>query len=324
MPKLSVVVPVYNVLDYLEKCVASVQAQTLEDWELLLVDDGSTDGCGALCDRLAGEDPRVRAIHQENQGLGGARNTGIAAAQGEFLLLLDSDDWLAPEIAAHAVAAAERCGADMVLFGLRTEAEAGGPSREARESLPQGEAMTLAGRPDLLLTLPSAANKLYRRALFERTGARYPSRVWYEDLRTTPKLLAEARSVVYLDEIGYHYLQRAGSIMRGRDVARNGEILDAMDDLLAWFEEKGLSEKFWDELEYLALYHAYLMASARVIRLDRRDPLLGRLAAYVGERFPRYRENPYRARLTRNEKLLFSLLEKRQYALIGLLFKIKG
>ena len=81
MPKTSVIVPVYNVQDYLQKCVDSVLAQTEQDWELILVDDGSGDSSGPLCDSLAQSDPRVRVIHQENRGLGGARNTGIEAAQ---------------------------------------------------------------------------------------------------------------------------------------------------------------------------------------------------------------------------------------------------
>ena len=93
--RFSVVIPAYNVADYLEKCVASVRAQTCADWEVLLVDDGSTDGVtGKLCDVLGQGDDRFRVIHQENGGLGTARNTGMEAARGEYLVFLDSDDYL--------------------------------------------------------------------------------------------------------------------------------------------------------------------------------------------------------------------------------------
>ena len=98
MPKASVIVPVYNVEGYLEKCVQSVLAQTEKDFELLLVDDGSTDHSGKLCDTLAQTDSRIRVIHQQNQGLGGARNTGIREAKAPWILLADSDDWIEPEI----------------------------------------------------------------------------------------------------------------------------------------------------------------------------------------------------------------------------------
>ena len=92
MPKISVIVPVYKVEAYLQECVDSILAQTFEDFELILVDDGSPDNCGAICDAYAGKDSRVKVIHQENQGLSGARNTGIEASKGEFLTFVDSDD----------------------------------------------------------------------------------------------------------------------------------------------------------------------------------------------------------------------------------------
>ena len=98
--RFSIVVPAYNVKDYLEKCVLSVTGQTCGDWEAILVDDGSTDGAtGALCDRLAAEHgSRSRVIHQENGGRGAARKTGMEAAAGEYLLFLDSDDYIAPDL----------------------------------------------------------------------------------------------------------------------------------------------------------------------------------------------------------------------------------
>ena len=98
--RFSVVIPAYNVADYLEKCVASVAAQTCADWEAILVDDGSTDGAtGGLCDALAARyGARVRVIHQENGGLGAARNTGLSAAAGEYVVFLDSDDYIAPDM----------------------------------------------------------------------------------------------------------------------------------------------------------------------------------------------------------------------------------
>ena len=125
LPKATVVVPVYNVENYLIKCVDSILAQTEPDFELLLVDDGSTDGSGGLCDKLAERDGRVRVIHQENQGLGGARNTGIQAAVGDWLLLVDSDDWIEPQTLEKALEAGLREEADLVVFGYRSVDEAG-------------------------------------------------------------------------------------------------------------------------------------------------------------------------------------------------------
>ena len=91
---ISVIIPVYNAVKYIQKCVESIQKQTFQDWELILVDDGSKDGSASLCDKLAGMDHRIRVIHQKNQGVSGARNTGIEAAIGEYIMFVDADDWI--------------------------------------------------------------------------------------------------------------------------------------------------------------------------------------------------------------------------------------
>ena len=117
--RFSVVIPAYNVADYLEKCVASVRAQTCADWEVLLVDDGSTDGVtGKLCDALGQGDDRFRVIHQENGGLGAARNTGMEAARGEYLVFLDSDDYLAPHMLETLRQRIEATHCDVYTFGF--------------------------------------------------------------------------------------------------------------------------------------------------------------------------------------------------------------
>lgn len=324
MPKASVIVPVYNVEAYLEKCVQSILRQTEQDFELLLVDDGSTDSSGQLCEELAKKDSRIRVIHQENQGLGGARNTGIREAKGDWLLLVDSDDWIEPEILEKSLEAGLREEADMVVFPFRSVDEEGRELAVFRENVPLDRALSLKERKDILLTAPVAWNKLYRTAFFRETGLAYPSRVWYEDIRTTPKLMALARRMVFISDIGYNYLQRQGSIMNSGKVARNVEIIEAFDDILPWFREHGLFAEYRQELEYLAVFHAYLTASVRVILADRKSPLLARLAAYLQEQFPTWRKNAYLPRLGAKRRLLVSLLGMKWYWAVALLFKLKG
>ena len=324
MPKASVIVPVYKVEEYLEKCVQSILAQTERDFELILVDDGSPDRCGALCDSLAQTDPRVRVIHQENQGLGGARNTGIREARGDWLLLVDSDDWIEPKILEKAMEAGLREEADLVMFAFRTVDEQGRELGVFREDMPKERGIGLQEHKEALLTAPCAWNKLYRRSFFQGTGLAYPPRVWYEDLRTTPKLMAKAGRMVFLDGVGYNYLQRQGSIMKSANLERNREILDAFDDLLPWFRKEGLFEAYRRELEYLAVFHVYLTAGVRVALADRKSPLLRELAAYVEERFPGWRQNPYLPKLGGKRRLLVSLLQKKWYWAVSLLFKLKG
>ncbi len=324
MPKASVIVPVYNVKDYLEKCAASILCQTEKDFELLLIDDGSTDGSGELCDVLARKDSRVRVIHQENRGLGGARNTGIEAAAGDWLLFVDSDDWLEPEVLEKALAAGEQESAEMVLFSFRSVDPQGKSLGEFHDRLPLEVPFTAETQRDVFLASPCAWNKLYRRELFLRTGVRYPPRVWYEDIRTTLKLLAAAGGIVHLNYVGYNYLQRPGSITNNINAERNAEILEAFEDIFAWFRERDRFEQYRDELCFLAVYHVLIAASVRVIRIDRKNPLVGRFRRYVQEQFPEYRQNPYLSTLTGNQKIILSLLEKKLYGAVALIFKVKG
>lgn len=324
MPKTSVIVPVYNVKDYLAKCVASILGQTERDFELLLIDDGSTDGSGALCDSLAETDSRVQVIHQENQGLGGARDTGIDNARGEWLMFVDSDDWIEPDVLEKALVSAEREDADIAVFPFRSVDETGRELRRFSENIEKEIGFSPEGRKDFLLISPSAWNKLFRASLFAKTGARFPHRVWYEDIRTTPKLLTAARRVVFLKDVGYNYLQRTGSITKNANIDRNREILEAFDDLLSWFKDRGKFDAYREELEFLTLYHAYLAASVRVIRIDKNHPILKEFSEYLEKNFPNYRKNSYLTRLTRNERLLYKLLEHGYTGLIALIFKIKG
>ncbi len=323
--RFSVIVPAYNVGEYLEKCVASVAAQTCQDWELILVDDGSTDGVtGALCDRLAREQgARARVIHQVNGGLGAARNAGMEAAQGEYLVFVDSDDYIAPDLLARLSSRIDVTHCDLYTFGFRVD-KGGDTSEVHLDALPADGPFTLASCPRLLLASPNAWNRIYRRAFLIESGVRYPGRVWFEDIRTTMKLFALAESIEAVQEPFYYYVVRQGSITRSSSADRNREILGAFDDLLAFYREHDLLERYSAELCRLAIDHIYLAASVRVLLLDPKSPLLREFQEYLGTHFPDYRDNVYLGELSRLRKLAFSLLEKRRYGLLRLLFRIKG
>ena len=323
--RFSIVIPAYNVKDYLEKCVLSVTGQTCGDWEAILVDDGSTDGAtGALCDRLAAEHgSRIRVIHQKNGGLGAARNTGMEAAAGEYLLFLDSDDYIAPDLLETLNERIDATHCDIYTFGFAVDKN--GDTGEVHiDDLPAGRPFTLAEYPRLLLASPNAWNRTYRRAFFLESGVRYPGRVWFEDIRTTMKLFALAERIEALPKAYYYYVVRQGSITRNAKADRNREILEAFDDLLAFYRERGLYERYQKELCRLAIDHIYLAASVRVLLIDRKHGLLREFAEYMNHNFPGYASNPYLGELSKPRKLAFSLLEKRRYGALYLLFRAKG
>lgn len=323
--KFSVVIPAYNVKDYLEKCVASVLAQTCSDWEAILVDDGSTDGAtGALCDRLAAEHPeQLRVIHQKNGGLGAARNAGLEAAWGDYVVFLDSDDYLAPTMLQTLSARVDATHCDIYTFGFFVD-NGSGNCEIHLDDVPLSGVFTLAEYPRLLLASPNAWNRIYRRSFFMESGIRYPGRVWFEDIRTTMKLFALAQHIEAVPEAFYYYVVREGSITRNANAARNREILEAFDDLLAFYRQHGFYEIYQNELCRLAIDHIYLAASVRVLMIDRKNPLLSEFAAYMRANFPGYQNNPYLKELSKPRRLAFSLLEKKRYGTLYLLFRAKG
>lgn len=322
--RFSIVIPVYNVADYLKKCVDSVLKNDCSDCEILLVDDGSTDGkSGALCDEIAKEHPElIRVIHQENRGLGGARNTGIAEASGEYLFFIDSDDYIAPDSLQILSEAIDKTHAEVYSFNLIVD-DANGTLTKTEVSKCYQQPFTLKEKPEFLLALPAAWARVWKRELFLRTGILYPSRVWYEDIRTSTKLFAKAESIVTLPDYLYYYLCRAGSITRNSNVSRNREILDAFEDILAWFEKENLRPLYENELCRLAIDHILLAGTVRVLRIDRKSALIEEFRTYLEKHFPNFRANSYVQELPGSKKLIYRLLVKKHYHTVALLFRFR-
>ncbi|MCI8619748.1 MAG: glycosyltransferase family 2 protein [Oscillospiraceae bacterium] len=319
----SVVVPVYNVADYLPKCMNSLLGQDFDDFEIILVDDGATDGkCPALCDQYAAKCPeRVRTIHQANGGLGAARNTGLEAAKGEYLFFVDSDDYIAPEALSSLAREIHKTRADMYVFGFwYVEGEEIRPGEPPKA--PLGQPLTLRACPELLLEPPMAWARIYRKELFFDTGIRYPARVWYEDLHTTPKCLYQARQIVVLPQMLYFYLLREGSIMRSSNIRRNLEILDALEAVRCYFADVGKLSQYYDALSCLAVEHT-MLAAQRVLMADPKADILPDFLGYVQKHFPDYRKNPMLSRLGRKKRIALRLLEWKQYRLLYSLFTMQ-
>lgn len=323
--KYSIVVPVYNVSEYIRRCVDSLLGQQGDmDYEIILVDDGSTDGkSGPICDHYAEEFPdRVHVIHKANGGLGDARNVGLEAAVGEYVLFVDSDDYLAFQTLARLDEAVEEFHCDVVSFCFVTVVD-GKESLQQEPALPLNRVLTLKDNPELLQAAPNACNRLWRRALFLDSGIRYPSRVWYEDIRTTAKLFALADSVVAIPEGLYYYVLRQGSIMQSSGVDRNREIIDAFDDLLGWYRQKGLFAQYKEQLCALTVRHVLIFACVRVCRVDPKHPLLAQLRQYVFDQFPDWKGNPLLAALPRLHRLALGLSAQKRYRLLSALFALK-
>lgn len=215
MPRVSIIIPIYNVMEYLPRTVASVREQTERDIEIILVDDGSTDESGAMCDAFAQEDDRIRVIHKENGGLSSARNAGVNVARSEYVLLLDGDDRLHREAVARALEIARETGADFVQFRYREVAA----DERSTQPIHSGPAVLGRGPAELFANLyhlggegASACTKLFRRELLERIPF---EAVRHEDEMWCTRAFAERLTAAYIDDVLYDYVMRDGSIIRG-------------------------------------------------------------------------------------------------------------
>ncbi|MBQ5523131.1 MAG: glycosyltransferase family 2 protein [Oscillospiraceae bacterium] len=317
MITLSIVVPVYNVEKYLRECLDSAIVPGMDGYEIVCVNDGSTDSSPEILEEYRKRYPKlIRVMHTENQGLGAASNNGIAAAKGEYIAFLDSDDYLPPESIREMLAAC-KYGDDIIFFNF-TEVNDKGDIIGINKGCCRDEGVfTLESYPQVLFDRPSRANKLFRRTLFEEHSIHYPSRVWFEDYRTNPKLYPFCHSMRYIDKEWYYYRQQPSSITHGKDPSRNLEILDAADDLLGFYEKEDLFRQYREELEYSVFYNVLLTSTDRVNLIDPKSEVQEKLLDYMNARFPTYEQNRYFRGMSKKYKLLHFLIKNKQYMFLN-------
>ena len=284
MPAISVIVPVYKVEAFLPACVASILGQTFADFELILVDDGSPDGCGALCDVYAGQDARVRVIHRQNGGLSAARNSGIAAATGEFLAFVDSDDLVAPDYLERLHAALHTAGADMALCAVEDVNEDGSPLEHPEITAPaaagsfSGKALLAEFFGPNATCYTVAWNKLYRAEVWKLLH--YPEGRLHEDDFVAHRLFWRCDRVVCLADHLYCYRLRGGSICRTEMKAEAFDAVDGLADRYRFFVENGANRTVID-CAYAACWRRYLFLCAKV----RQNPTPRLIKAISKEQF---------------------------------------
>ena len=221
---ISVIVPVFNVAGYLPQCVDSILSQDYGDLEVILIDDGSTDGSGEICDRYAALDSRVRAIHQKNGGAAAAKNAGLRLATGEYLAFADSDDYLEPGAYGFLMKILLENGADAVQGSFREVYRNRAEEQRISEEILEGYDYLLRFPKDFSCAL--LWNKLYRRALFD--GVFFEEGHKIDDEYFTYQGFLQPRKVVRADRIVYNYRKRASSVMSSPESAER-LVLDCLD-----------------------------------------------------------------------------------------------
>lgn len=239
MPEISVIVPVYNVEKYLDRCVKSIICQSFSDFELYLVDDGSTDGSGAICENWAKVDDRIRVIHKQNGGLSDARNAALDLITGNCITFIDSDDYVSDDYLESLYRALNDTGSDISICNISSVT---GDKINDSFYRPSRELSTTDNRREMFMTMytPAAPGKMYKRFIYD--GIRFPVGKLYEDTFIYHDVLAKAKRICFTGINSYYYLMRNGSIMHQEYKLSSTDIVDALMLRINKLEELGLHD----------------------------------------------------------------------------------
>ena len=270
--KLSIIVPVYNVKAFLPACLDSLTGQTIDDYEIILVDDGSTDGSADVIQEYQQRFPEIiRSMRVENGGHGRARNFAIDIARGEYLGFVDSDDWVAPDMYEKLYKKAREENADIVICDFLEKFSDG------RETY-----LNAALQDELLASAGSACNKIFRSSIVEHV--RFPQGLWYEDFYFSAIMLLKSRRTVFIPEALYFYRRGQESTMHNNNARKNLDIITIMDMLGDFMLPRDLK----DDFDFLFINHVGIDSINRLAaQLEPDKDAIAQLRNYIRQCIPK-------------------------------------
>lgn len=269
MKKVSVIIPIYNTENYLEKCLNSVCSQTYKSLEIICIDDGSTDASGEIVDIFAQKDARIIVKHQKNQGESAARNSGLQIASGEYIGFMDCDDWIEPDMYENLVMAIEKENADIAIGGWFKETEAESIQIKNEKIIDNNvfsgeKLLEYLYERDSYREFAYMWDKLYKRKILYDEGGKL---ILFDtqlrlggDVLYLGRLSLNVEKAVYIDKAFYHYLQREESGCHSKNIDKRIDWLKAYIFLIGIFEENNVGEKIIDLLKRFLVYHSATVA----------------------------------------------------------------
>lgn len=317
MIKVSVIVPVYNVEGYIEKCLDSLVNQTLEEIEIIVVNDGSTDRSSIIIEKFLKSYPqKIVYLEKENGGLSDARNYGISHAKGEYIAFLDSDDYVKIDMYEKMYEKAKQENSDMVQCNFYWEY----PNKRKlgkMEICHNKKEMLEKGRVE-------AWNKLIKKEILEKTNIEFPKGYYYEDVEFTYKLIPFLNQVSYLEEPYVYYIQREGSIANVQS-ERTREIFDVLDHVIQYYKQNGYYEQYQEELEYVYIRYAFCRSLLRMIKIQKeeiKDKLLELTWEKVNTTFPNWKNNAILKKRKDLKNLYLKTINQTTYKIYCAIFEL--
>ena len=241
-PVIGIIIPVYNVEQYLRRCLDSIVSQTWRNLQIILVDDGSTDNSGRICDEYAGKDRRIQVIHKENGGLSEARNTGIKAASAHYIAFVDSDDYVEKRYVQRLIRILSENDADIAVCGYyQGKRETFKKKKKKQQKIQSFNSQTMLknwhGKYKHVETV--SWNKLYKRSIFVENDICYPAGYFFEDVQTTHLLINKARRIVMTNEKLYYYYQGKDGITHTISEKKIRDGIASQNKRLDFFKRNG-------------------------------------------------------------------------------------
>ena len=319
MIKVSVIVPVYNVEKYIEKCLDSLVNQTLKEIEIIVVNDGSPDNSQKIIDKFVKKYPKIiKSYMKENGGQGSARNLGLKYAQGEYIAFVDSDDYVELDMFEKMYSIAKQDNSDIVICGNNNISLDGKVVGVEKAQLFDDTNLSI------LFGKMAVWNKIYKKEILK--GIEFRSNCWYEDFDYTINVLLNNYKISFADAALYNYLIRPGSTMNNSNIDKNLDILLAFDEILKYFKNK-MNDDIYAKLEFLAIYHIYIASTSRVLLAqDKRKnkiAIVNKFRYYMNDHFPNYRNNSYLQYMSLNKKIIYKLINLKWYTIIRIVLNIK-
>ena len=311
MIKVSIIVPVYNVETYLAKCLDSLVNQTLKDIEVIVVNDGSPDNSEKIIDKYTKKYSNIKGYIKENGGLSDARNYGLKKAHGEYVLFVDSDDYIDSQMVEKMYHQAIKNKLDVVVC-------------DTINVYPDGHEQIIKSNVDYadndlenyLISPPMACIRLFKKDIFNKIT--FKKGIFYEDLEMTPKVVNITKKVGFINEPLYYYLQRSGSIMKQK--AFNDKLLDIFDVLNS--NRKALQKNYPMAIEYMYITHLLRTASLRFLEYTNADKYLDRIVKEIKENYPNWQKNPYYQKSSMKLKIICLLAYHKQLKVLKIIKKI--
>ena len=317
MTKISVIVPVYNVEELLPKCLDSLVNQTFDDYEVIVVNDGSPDNSQKIIDEYYKKHPHIiKPLKKENGGLSSARNFGLKYASGEYILYVDSDDWVSNDMLKMMYETALKDDSDIVVCKMWNVVS-------DRNIKINNGILNFNVFKRYILNNPSACCKLIKKDILLHPELFFLENHHYEDIAVVPAFCLYAKNISFIDDYLYYYLLREGSIMHQKSYTdKLNDIFDSLNNLTNIFIKKDAFDKYKDELEYLYIEHLLHAASLRFLPYDEGISSINRICDIMKEKFPNWSKNKYYKKMNFKYKIVCNLIYKKRFNLLKKILKV--